>query len=278
MKKSTKRTVKAVVAVVTAMLMFLSSLGQVVMAVYQDSIEDIEVILEAELIEDNFNLSLPTEALNHNTIPVTTTIIPVTTATPTKTTIVTTTTKVTTKAKKTFIFKPETHYVHTKNCYWTECGKIEEITNTKGVEARLCDECCPDIEIINLYEEPEPEIETNYEEYDSSNYTNAFTATFYGTYDRNGSPTGLGTSGAGGGELFSAYSIALNDSQRQSLGLSYGDIVYLSSESCPSLNGQYQIMDCGCGWDVIDIYYYSYAETPDWFYSQGVVQDVVLSY
>lgn len=159
MKKSTKRTVKAVVAILAAILMFLSSLGQVVMAVYQDSIEDIEVIMEAELIEDNFNLSLPTETLNHDIIPVTTTIIPVTTATPTKTTIVTTTTKVTTKAKKTFIFKPETHYVHTKDCYWTECGIIEEITNTEGIEARLCDECCPDIEIINLYEEPKSEPE-----------------------------------------------------------------------------------------------------------------------
>lgn len=173
MKKSTKRIVKAVVAILAAILMFLSSLGQVVMAVRQDSIEDIEVIMEAELIEDSFNLSLPTETLNHDIIPVTTTIIPVTTAPPTKTTIVTTTTKVTTKAKKTFIFKPETHYVHTKDCYWTECGIIEEITNTEGIEARLCDECCPDIEIINLYEEPEPEIDytETYTDYNEEDYS-----------------------------------------------------------------------------------------------------------
>ena len=173
MKKNAKRTTKVVVAIVAAILMFFVPIGQMVSVA--DITEEPVISITKEVLSN-----APTEIITTNigsivtTVPVTTAI---TTTTTVETTVTTTTTKITTEKKKVFIFKPETHYVHTKDCYWTECGTIEEITNTEGIEARLCDECCPDIEIVNLYEEPEidyTEIYADYEEdIDSSeNYYN----------------------------------------------------------------------------------------------------------
>ncbi len=163
MKKNIKRTTKVVVAIMAAILMFFVPIGQMV------SVADITEEPVISITEETLS-NAPTEIITTNigsivtTVPVTTAI---TTTTTVKTTVTTTTTKITTEKKKVFIFKPETHYVHTKDCYWTECGIIEEITNTEDIEARLCDECCPDIEIVNLYEEPEIdyiETYTGYEE------------------------------------------------------------------------------------------------------------------
>ena len=151
MKKNAKRTTKVVVAIVAAILMFFVPIGQIVSVA--DITEEPVISITEEVLSN-----APTEIITTNigsivtTVPVTTAIATTTTV---ETTVTTTTTKITTEKKKVFIFKPETHYVHTKDCYWTECGIIEEITNTEDIEARLCDECCPDIEIVNLYEEPE---------------------------------------------------------------------------------------------------------------------------
>lgn len=163
MKKNVKRTTKVVVAIMAAILMFFVPIGQMVSVA--DITEEPVISITEEVLSN-----APTEIITTNissivtTVPVTTAI---TTTTTVETTVTTTTTKITTEKKKVFIFKPETHYVHTKDCYWTECGIIEEITNTEDIEARLCDECCPDIEIVNLYEEPEidyTETYTGYEE------------------------------------------------------------------------------------------------------------------
>lgn len=175
MKKCNKEIAKVVVAILAAMLMFFVPIGQIV------SVADINEDSIVETVDETLsNAPIETIVANINnvvtTVPVTTAIT--TTTTIVTTTVTTTTSKITTE-KKIFIFKPDTHYVHTKDCYWTECGTTEEITNTKDVEARLCDECCPDIEIINLYEEPEPEIDyietytdDNEEEYSSEEYYN----------------------------------------------------------------------------------------------------------
>ena len=173
MKKNTKRTAKVAVAIMAAMLMFFVPIGQIVSVA--DITEEPTISTTEEILSN-----APTEIITTNissivtTVPVTTAI---TTTTTVETTITTTTTKITTEKKKVFIFKPETHYVHTKDCYWTECGTIEEITNTKDIEARLCDECCPDIEIVNLYEEPEIDYTETYTDYEedidsSENYYN----------------------------------------------------------------------------------------------------------
>ena len=161
MKKNAKRTTKVVVAIMAAILMFFVPIGQMVSVA--DITEEPIISITEEVLSNT-----PTEILTTNigsivtTVPVTTTI----TTTTVETTVTTTTTKITTEKKKVFIFKPETHYVHTKDCYWTECGIIEEITNTEDIEARLCDECCPDIEIINLYEEPEIDYTETYTDYE----------------------------------------------------------------------------------------------------------------
>ena len=162
MKKNVKRTTKVVVAIVAAILMFFVPIGQMVSVA--DITEEPAISITKEVLSN-----APTEIITTNigsivtTVPVTTAI---TTTTTVETTVTTTTTKITTEKKKVFIFKPETHYVHTKDCYWTECGIIEEITNTEDIEARLCDECCPDIEIVNLCEEPEIDYTETYTDYE----------------------------------------------------------------------------------------------------------------
>ena len=167
MKKNTKRTTKVVVAIMAAILMFFVPIGQMVSVA--DITEEPVISITEEILSN-----APTEIITTNigsivtTVPVTTAIATTTTV---ETTITTTTTKITTEKKKVFIFKPETHYVHTKDCYWTECGIIEEITNTEDIEARLCDECCPDIEIVNLYEEPEIDYTETYTDYEEDTDT-----------------------------------------------------------------------------------------------------------
>ena len=167
MKKNTKRTTKVVVAIVAAILMFFVPIGQMVSVA--DITEEPVISITEEVLSN-----APTEIITTNigsivtTVPVTTAIATTTTV---ETTVTTTTTKITTEKKKVFIFKPETHYVHTKDCYWTECGIIEEITNTEDIEARLCDECCPDIEIVNLYEEPEIDYTETYTDYEEDTDT-----------------------------------------------------------------------------------------------------------
>lgn len=66
-----------------------------------------------------------------------------------------------------------------------------------------------------------------------------------------GFPEGSAT--ASGYGVRSGY-CALNDSQRRSLGISYGDRIYVEGL------GTYTVMDCGCGWGVVDIWVYSNAE------------------
>lgn len=167
MKKNAKRTTKVVVAIVAAILMFFVPIGQMVSVA--DITEEPAISITEEVLSN-----APTEIITTNigsivtTVPVTTAI---TTTTTVETTVTTTTTKITTEKKKVFVFKPETHYVHTKDCYWTECGIIEEITNTEDIEARLCDECCPDIEIVNLYEEPEIDYTETYTDYEEDTDT-----------------------------------------------------------------------------------------------------------
>lgn len=167
MKKNIKRTTKVVVAIMAAILMFFVPIGQMVSVA--DITEEPVISITEEVLSN-----APTEIITTNigsivtTVPVTTAI---TTTTTVETTVTTTTTKITTEKKKVFIFKPETHYVHTKECYWTECGIIEEITNTEDIEARLCDECCPDIEIVNLYEELEIDYTETYTDYEEDTDT-----------------------------------------------------------------------------------------------------------
>ena len=66
-----------------------------------------------------------------------------------------TTTKKTTKKKAVeyVVYKPSTHYIHRSTCSWVndECYKIKD---TNDIEALYCDDCKPDMEIVNYYEPP----------------------------------------------------------------------------------------------------------------------------
>lgn len=53
-----------------------------------------------------------------------------------------------------FVYKPSTHYVHLSNCHWCT-DECYEISNTSGLEVRLCSECNPDIPVEKEYKEPE---------------------------------------------------------------------------------------------------------------------------
>ena len=181
MKKCNKEIAKVVVAILAAMLMFFVPIGQIVSVA--DANEDISI----SSIEGEFYFEVPSETLNQdiNLIVTTTTVATTTIITTTTTTVVTIEkAKETMEKNEVFIFKPETHYVHTKDCYWAKSGEIKEITNTVDIEARLCNECCPDIEIINLYDEP---IVEYYEEeiYEEEDYetTEEITYSAQGSYN-----------------------------------------------------------------------------------------------
>lgn len=75
-------------------------------------------------------------------------------------------------------------------------------------------------------------------------YVTAYTA-------EEGFPEGSAT--ASGYGVRSGY-CALNNSQRQALGIRYGDRIYVEGL------GTYTVMDCGCNWGVVDIWVYSNAE------------------
>lgn len=59
------------------------------------------------------------------------------------------------KENNSIVYKPSTHYVHISSCHWVN-SECYEITNTYGIEARLCTECKPQIEIQSPYIEPTP--------------------------------------------------------------------------------------------------------------------------
>lgn len=162
MKTTTKSTTKVVVAILAAMVMFFSSMGQAVLAIYFD-VQQPLVACEMgvqQAVEEISNLQrVIIEENNKNKKEAQTTAV-----TTVATTTTTTTTTVTTEQKEYFIFKPDTHYVHTVDCYWTKCGDTEKIENTEGIEVRLCDECNPNIEVMNEYVEPTESPTEVYEE------------------------------------------------------------------------------------------------------------------
>ena len=57
------------------------------------------------------------------------------------------------------VFKESTHYVHRSTCRWYD-SNCYEITDTNNIEARICTECNPEIEIVNEYIDPAPVTES----------------------------------------------------------------------------------------------------------------------
>lgn len=88
---------------------------------------------------------------------------------------------------------------------------------------------------------------------DKSTYQSGYIGMFYitGYTAEEGFPEGSAT--ASGYGVRPGY-CAMNAEQRRSLGISYGDYIYVEGL------GTYTVMDCGCGWGVVDIWVYSNAE------------------
>ncbi len=68
----------------------------------------------------------------------------------------TTTTKVVEEKTKYenvyYVYKPETHYVHFSTCEWAEDSEeVFRIDTTKGLKARLCEDCHPALKVHNEY-------------------------------------------------------------------------------------------------------------------------------
>ena len=57
------------------------------------------------------------------------------------------------------VFKESTHYIHRSTCRWYD-SNCYEITDTNNIEARICTECNPEIEIVNEYIDPAPVTES----------------------------------------------------------------------------------------------------------------------
>ena len=53
------------------------------------------------------------------------------------------------------------------------------------------------------------------------------------------------------------HTIAMNNKQREELGLKYGQQLYITGDS---IEGVFTLEDCGCGWNVVDVYCTNEAE------------------
>lgn len=98
--------------------------------------------------------------------------------------------------------------------------------------------------VSDTYTLPEPVIENHNDGYIGMFWITGYTA-------EEGFPEGSET--ASGYGVRPGY-CALNAEQRRSLGISYGDYIYVSGL------GTYRVMDSGCGWGVVDIWVYTNAE------------------
>jgi hypothetical protein len=167
----------------------------------------------------------------------------------------------------TIVYKPTTHYIHYSSCRWAD-NSCYEITSTEDIEARLCDECNPHIEIINLYEEPQVESNSSGLTYVKTFSRGTFYA--YGGAMVGGSGRTLIDCLYGEGNikgsiassyLYNLYGYNYNGNRTQ---------VYLEINGYPEMNGYYYLDDCDAGnSEVIDFFYYYNSNCQ--FQNQGVV-------
>lgn len=191
MKTSTKRTAKVVVAIMAAIitilaLMFLCMPAHTagdseVTATTIVSTSTVEEITFLEITETTTKITTSTNESSTTNIKLVTkitttkntTMLPQEAAALTQKATVSETTQITTTvpvATEIYVtYKPSTHYIHLNNCRWfnSECYFIE---NTKGIEARKCSECNPNIEIITEYAEPITTIPIESAEITNSDY------------------------------------------------------------------------------------------------------------
>jgi hypothetical protein len=79
------------------------------------------------------------------------------------------------------------------------------------------------------------------------------------------------------GKLTHGDSIALNASQRSSLGVKKREVVYLDFPGAhDDLSGRYRVMDSGCSSGIVDLFFASKGSVPGKFRRSGVVRGVKL--
>ena len=86
------------------------------------------------------------ETTTESSVTETTTTEVVTTTESTTTTVVTTEVHI--------VYKPKTHYFHMSNCRWYDKTCVDT-WDINTIEGRICSECHPDIELVNVYTPPQ---------------------------------------------------------------------------------------------------------------------------
>lgn len=119
-------------------------------------------------------------------------------------------------------------------------NQLENITNAETVEYQGLTDNEP---------AETPSTSQNYESTYQSGYIGTFWITGYTAEE--GFPEGSAT--ASGYGVRPGY-CAMNAEQRRSLGIRYGDQIYVDGL------GTYTVMDSGCGWGVVDIWLYTNSE------------------
>lgn len=161
------------------------------------------------------------------------------------------TTEVATTKLSEKLIKKEILLTTVKETTFSSELKSKEVTVTEMATEKVTTP--PTTEPKTEVKQTEPPVQVTEPPVQSTNTTGSYLGTMYitGYTAEEGFPEGSAT--ASGYGVRSGY-CALNDSQRRSLGLSYGDKIYVEGL------GTYTIMDCGCGWGVVDIWVYSNAE------------------
>ncbi|MDR0851068.1 MAG: hypothetical protein LBN36_01095, partial [Clostridiales Family XIII bacterium] len=90
----------------------------------------------------------------------------------------------------------------------------------------------------------------------------SFKITFYSSYGRRGM----------GGALVHKQTVAMNRAQMAELGLTWGSVIYVTSQR--GWSGWYTVTDGGPEYGTVDIFLENYSELPWW----GVERGVVVSY
>ena len=168
------------------------------------------------------------------------------------------------------VYKPSTHYVHTNECRWST-GDAYRIDNTYDIECIRCNECSPDIDIINEYVVPEPE----YPSSDGLTYLKRFSRGTYYAYGcecYGGSGRYLYDCSYGDGNSIKG-SVA-SSYLYNTLGYNYNGErtkVYLEVNGYQNMDGWYYVDDSDAGnHNVIDFFYIYGSNCP--FRNQGVVE------
>jgi len=140
------------------------------------------------------------------------------------------------------VYKPSTKFIHKNTCKWFDntCYKIDSL---EGLSYKYCTDCNPDLHYFAL--KNNIVVDENNNTSSISNLLGNFKITGY---------VDTGNATASGVYPKSNHTVAMNKSQMHELGLKYGDTIYIEDL------GEFTIEDCGCNWEVVDVFCDSVSE------------------